>query len=267
MRRVLPLALLTLALYGCRTTPAVAPASYKVSGRSALLASHNANAAAISTLSADLRIKAYIQKGAKLRVHGFSACLDLERPSRVRLVHDALGRGLFYVLSDGKRFWIGLDGALAGEKDTLYTGELAALRESEYFLRPDRLLGIFALPKLPPANNATTLFAAYPDRYVFHFVENSPGPALSATAVFSRVDLKLTELELFDRQGRLAVKVDYQTYQAVNGTYLPKRLHITWPLEDIAFVVKLSKPKVGEPIDQRFWQYRWRDDIETVQVE
>lgn len=264
MKKALLVALAFMAA-GCRQPRTVEPVPYRTIDRASLLAAHNAAARRISTLTADLRMTVSWTEEDRQKSHTANAWLDIERPSRIRLVHDAIGRDLFYVLSDGRRFWIGLDGALTGEDDSLTTGPLAALDEYGYFLRPDRLLEITALPVLPPPGASLPIFAEYTDRYVYLFPD-AGGDRLLARAVFSREDLRLAQWELFDG-GRLAVHVEYEEYLSKGDVYAPHKINIEWPAEGISAAMTLTRVKVGGELSPKLWQYRWRENVTVHEIE
>jgi len=265
MRKALVVALVLVAA-GCRGRRVVRPVEYRTMDRNALLAAHNTAARRISTLTADVRMTIFwVEEGAE-KSHAAEAWLDIERPGRIRLVHDAIGRDMFYVLSDGERFWIGLDRAITGGEDSLTTGPLGGLDEYGYFMRPDRLLETAALPVLPPPGAADAVFAAYADRYVYLFPDAADPARLAARAVFSREDLRIAAWELFD-DSRLALRVEYQEYLAKGDVYAPHRLHVEWPAEGISAHMTLTRVKVGGELPPELWEYRWRENIPARKIE
>ncbi len=262
MRKILIFMLIFVAA-GCQRVRVVRPVEYRTMEPTALLAAHNARARGISTLSADVRMTISWREDDKIKSHTANTWLDIERPSRIRLVHDAMGRDLFYVLSDGEWFWIGLDRAIDGERDTVTTGPVEALRESAWFLRPDRLLEITALPILPPQGAGDAITAEYPDRYVFFFPAEA-GSGLAARAVFDRKDLRLARWEMFDN-GQLALVVDYQEYLGDEHS-APRRIHVDWAAEEISATMTLRRVTVGEELSPRLWEYRWRERVEVYEI-
>lgn len=265
MNKVLLIALAFLAV-GCRRGRTVEPVEYRTMERASLLAAHNAGARRISALTADVRMTISWTEDDRIKSHTANAWLDLERPSRIRLVHDAIGRDLFYVLSDGLRFWVGLDKALTGEDDSLTTGPVAALDEYGYFLRPDRLLEITALPILPPPGASGGIFAEYTDRYVYLFPDAADPGRLLARAVFSREDLRLSQCELFDG-GRLAVHIEYEEYLSKGDVHAPHKINVEWPAEGISAAMTLTRIKVGGELSPKLWQYRWRENVTVNEIE
>ncbi len=276
MRRLLIATTLIALAAGCQPRPKTPGFSTYLSiDRHELLQMYNDNAAALSSLSADLKMTFfYVEKG-RSRDKSVSAWLDVEKPSRLRLVHDSIGREFFCVVSNGERFHIGLDHALTGEDDVVYTGAFGVLPRVEglSFLRPDLLLKAFALPPLPPTETSASEPAAtgalhreYPDRYVLAWSDPGSGRIL-AQATFSRVDLALSTYEVFDDRGRIIFEALYKHYSTVDRLRVPDLLLVHFPFENISVLVRLSKIRVAQTIDPRTWTFRWRDDVETIELE
>ncbi|MCD6404346.1 MAG: DUF4292 domain-containing protein [Planctomycetes bacterium] len=267
MKRALLILAVAVLAAGCHPRTTGTPRiTYKSIDREALLAAYNRNAAAIRSLSAELDMTIHYVDNNKAARRGVKAWLDLEKPAHLSLRHDALGRELFYVLSDGRGFWIALDGALSGEGDVVYTGSLDALKGNEYLLRPDRLLDSLSLPALPPAGTAVTVFEEHRDKYIFSFLDASSDPRLLARAVFSRVDLRLCGYEIFDTSSRLALGVDYASYKSLPQAEVPCLLGISWPLDDVSVSVKARRIKMDRKFSPRLWEFRWRSGARTVSL-
>jgi len=267
MRRTVLVVMAIALAAGCAHAPrAAAPVVYKTATAETLVASCNANADRITTLSAQLQMVIHYQANKATRQYRAAAWLDIEKPGRLRLLHDALGPDLFFIVSNGNRFWIGLDKALAGGKDTVYTGTFGALTKESVF-RPDRLLSAFSLSQFPPQGTRETLFEAYADRYVLTFVEGSAPAVITAKAIFGRQDLRLSSYQVFDEQGQLALQVDYAKYQTINGVDLPKSLFISWPLDQFAISATVTKATIGAALPPRLWEFKWRKDAEVVDLD
>jgi hypothetical protein len=265
MRLCAAVFLVALAFFGCMPArrAAAPPPVYLTATPEGLLGAYNANASRIPTLSAQLTLLFY--QGDNRVPHRESAWLDVEKPDRISLRHDALGSELFNIVSDGTHFWIGLDHAIAGREDVVYTGELAGLKH-ESFLRPDRLLAAFSLAPLPPVGAADSILESYNDRYVLDFVDDSRPKRILSKASFSRADLKLSRYQVFDEQSRLVLDIEYRSYMAIGDAYVPDTVFITWPLDRFAVQAKARDVKIGAPIPARRWVFRWRPDAEVVDI-
>lgn len=267
MKRALMVLAAVVVLAGCHPRTIGRPRiTYKSIDREALLAAYNRNASAIRSLSAKLDMTIHYVDNNKAAKRVVKAWLDLEQPAHISLRHDALGRELFYVLSDGHDFWIALDGALSGEGDVIYSGPLGALASNEYLLRPDWLLESFSLPTLPPTGTAAAVFEQHPDRYIFSFLDASSDPRLLARAVFSRADLRLSRYEVFDASSRLALDVEYASYKSFPQGEVPSLLSISWPLEDISVSVKARRIRINQKFHPGLWKFRWRSGARTVNI-
>lgn len=230
-----------------------------------LLESHNANAARIASLSADLKMTAHYSERGRAKKSAADALLNIEKPRRLRLKHyGGLGRPLFYVLSDGRRYWIALDHVLSGGDDVVYSGGIGAL-EQKYYLRPDWLLDAIALPALPPEGTVQQITEEHPDKYIFTFIDGARPPRIFARAVFSRADLALQKYRLFDAANRLALDVGYVDYNRVGNVRVPKDVFIAWPLADSSFAVRLTDTKVNLPFAPEVWQYHWYPDWKMIE--
>jgi outer membrane lipoprotein-sorting protein len=267
MRRT-ALVLVAFALAaGCARAPrAAAPIVYKAATPETLLALYNANADKITTLAAELQMVIYYEADHATRQYRVAAWLDAQKPGRLRLRHDALGTDLFFIVSNGQRFWIGLDRSLAGGKDVVYTGTFGALTRESVF-RPDRLLSAFSLSPLPPASASETLFEAYADRYVLVFVEGGESRRIAAKAIFGRTDLRLSSYQVFDGQSRLALQVDFKKYRTVNDVDMPESLFISWPLDHFAILATVTKATIGAALPPRIWEFKWRSDAEVIDLD
>lgn len=253
-----------VAAFGCMPRHAVTPpVVFRTATAEGLLDAYNANASHIPTLSAQLTLLFY--RGESRVPHRESAWLDVEKPAKLSLRHDALGSELFNIVSDGTHFWIGLDHSITGKEDVVYTGELAALKH-ESFLRPDRLLAAFSLAELPPAGAADTIFESYGDRYILSFIDDAHPAHILSKAFFSRVDLRLSRYQVFDEKSRLVLDIEYQSYTAIGDAIVPDAIFITWPLDHFAVQAKARDIKIGEPISPRRWVFRWRPDAEVIDI-
>ncbi len=252
---------------GCAPTGKERPrVTYITADAPAILAAYNDNAAAVPTLSATLDMTLHYTEDSRDKKHTLDAWLDVEKPARIRLKHDTLGRDLFYVVADGENYWIGLDRAIAGGEDTVYTGSLAAL-ENESLFRPDRLLAAFSLAALPPVGTDETLFESYSDRYILTFIDKSSPPKVLGRATFSRVDLRLSKFQVFDEKSRLTLEVDYLLYQTAGDARLPEAVFINWPLDGFSISAKVKKPKVGAALPARLWEFKWRKDACLIDLD
>lgn len=265
MKRVVFVAVLLLAVGCARRGREKAVITYKSAEPAALVESYNANAAKIDTLSADLELTLIFTEEGKRKKHTADAWLDIEKPSKIRLKHDAIGRDLFYVLSDGDRFWICLDRAIAGKADTVYTGTLKSL-ESEKLLRPDRLLAAFSLGSFPPEGTKDTIHETYDDSYIVSFLGRDP-VRVFARATFSREDLRLSRYQVFDEKSRLALDVEYREYKSGSGADVPSVITADWPIEGFSFTAKVRSATIGVKFPPRLWQFEWRKDAAVIDLD
>jgi hypothetical protein len=267
LRRTSSVLILLLLAFGCARAPRQAPVvTYRTAGAASLLAAYNANAAKIPALSATLEMTLFYTEDGRRKKHALDAWLDVEKPARVRLKHDSLSRDLFYVVCDGERFWVAFDRALAGGKDTVYTGTLASLKHESLF-RPDRLLAAFSLSPLPPAGASEPVLESYNDSYVLSFLDSSQPRRAIARATFSRVDLRLSRFQAFDDQSRLALAVNYLDYESLSGAYVPSIVSIDWPLDGFSIIAKVEKPSIPPSLPERLWNFQWRKDAVTVDLD
>jgi len=266
MKRFLTVCAVVLLCAGCagrgREKPVV---TYRSAEPGMLVAAYNSNAARIPSLSADLELTIIYTDEGRTKKRTVDAWLDVEKPARIRLKHDDISRPMFLVLSDGVHFWVCLDKAIAGGEDTVYTGTLAAL-ESEWLLRPDRLLSAFSLGRFPPDGATETVSETYSDRYIVSFLGDKPLRMLSR-ATFSRVDLRLSRYEVFDAQNRLALAVDYREYKSGSGADVPSVVTADWPLEGFGFTAKARTATVGVKLHPRLWQFEWRPGAVIVDLD
>ena len=268
MKKTALFAAVVVLAAGCtRRVREVPGITYKTADPAKLVAAYNENAEKIPTLSAQLEMTLTYKEEGKEKQRTLDAWLDVEKPARLRLRHDALGRDLFYVVSNGTRYWVGLDKAISGGEDTVYTGTLAGL-EGESLFRPDRLLAAFSLAKLPPAGTTESIPEVYNDRYVMLFLDGSAPGRVLAKATFSRVTFMLSRYEVFDEESRLALVVEYAYYTGVAGAELPGAVVITWPLDDLTVAAKVRSAKVGAELPPRLWEFDagWRRDAKQMEL-
>jgi len=268
MKKAIVLAVMTALAAGCisRQARREKAIEYKSADTAALVAAYNDNASKIHTLRAHVEMTLYLTDKGRTKRHTVDAWLDVEKPGHIWLKHDSMGRDLFFVVSNGKEFWVALDRSLTGDGDKVYTGEISAL-ENESILRPDRLLAAFSLATLPPEGTKATAVRSYNDRYVLTFLDGSEPPKVLGEATFSRADLKLSRFEAFDAEGRLALAVEYRALMDISGVEAPAVVYVDWPLEGMAMLAKARKAEIGVTFPAKLWEFRWRKDAEVIHVE
>lgn len=265
MKRILVVATL-IALAGCaRERVREAPQIRLTATPQALLASYNENAGRIGTLSAELTMTFFYPGPKRTRQYRAAAWLDIEKPAKLRLKHDALGPELFNVVSDGTRFWVGMSKEVAGDEDVVYTGLLGEVNR-EWYLRPDRLLAAFSLAQLPPPDAPEIAYEAYLDNYVLLFLDDSRPRRVAAKATFGRKDLKLTRYQVFDGNAELALDIQYRAYKKAGEAEVPSLLYIVWPKGGFSVLAEVKDVKLGVKIPPRVWEYHWKEDAKVIEL-
>ena len=93
MKKALLVVPLALFCAGCPRAQRVARAPVmKTIDRGALLAAHNHSADALDRFSADLRMTFYYVEEGKRKSRTTGGWLDVDKPDRLRLKHDDIGR-------------------------------------------------------------------------------------------------------------------------------------------------------------------------------
>jgi hypothetical protein len=231
----------------------------------ALMAAYNENAGRIDSLSAQVMLTFYYPGPKRTRQYRAAAWLDVEKPGKLRLKHDALGPELFNVVSDGTRFWVGMSREVAGEEDTVYTGLLSEV-DREWYLRPDRLLAAFSLAELPPPDAPEVAYETWPDNYVLLFLDGSQPRRVAAKATFGRSDLMLNRYQAFDGNAEPALDIQYRAYKDVGGVNVPSLLYIVWPQDDFSVLAEVKDVKLAVTIPPRVWEYRWKEDAKVIEL-
>jgi hypothetical protein len=260
--------------FGCAVShktvvkPSQAPAPLESATKHDLVDSYNRQAQAIQSLNAGVSMKltagtAY--SGVIEQYHEVNGFILAARPASIRVIGQApvVGKNIFDMVSDGSTFSIYIP-----SKNKFIVGPADLERRAEKpieNLRPQHLVDALFWP--PITEKEPVLFEEASEagaRYYILTVVRSASPrtadeqsksqgTLSAWEIarkiwFDRSGLRVSRIENFVSDGKVASDVTYANWQATGATNYPWQVNVTRPGDDYQLQITIKKLAVNEPI-------------------
>jgi outer membrane lipoprotein-sorting protein len=236
-----------------------------------LLASYNSLVRAVQTLQATVDLvpsTGTTYSGVIEEYHDVPGFVLAERPSTVRVIGQApvVAKNIFDMVSDGSEFRIYIP-----SKNTFLVGPTTLTRPSSKpleNLRPQHIVEALFWPELPPSANV--LFEEFDfnvSRYYILTVlrQTDAGKFGIARKIwYSRVDLRVSRVQIFGPGGRLDSDIEYSDWQPAAAPSLPaagtsaaspapqtifaRDIHIWRPQDDYKLEIQIQKLTLNELI-------------------
>jgi outer membrane lipoprotein-sorting protein len=273
------------SVFGCAVShktvvkPSQAPTQLQTATKEQLLDAYNRQARAIQSLNAGVTMKltagsAY--SGVIEQYHEVNGFVLAARPASIRVIGQApvVGKNIFDMVSDGSTFSIYIP-----SKNKFIVGPANLERHAEKpieNLRPQHLVDALFWPVI--AESKPILFEEVSEgasRFYVLTVVNAetapsavgPGNAESAAPTqqgssqrpaanweiarkiwFDRADLRVSRIENFGSDGKVASDVTYANWQTAADTSYPWQINVTRPDDDYQLQITIKKLTVNESI-------------------
>ena len=231
-----------------------------------LLASYNKQVRAVQSLQATVDLipsTGTTYSGVIEEYHDVPGFILAQRPTTVRVIGQApvVAKNIFDMVSDGKEFRIYIP-----SKNSFLVGPTALIRPSKKpleNLRPQHIVEALFWPEFSP--NANVLFEQFDFNvtryYILTLLRQAQGGkfAIARKIWYSRIDLRVSRVQLFGAGGKLDSDIEYSDWQpvpaaaaggapATEQTSFSRDIHIWRPQDDYKLEIKILKLTLNEPI-------------------
>ncbi len=231
-----------------------------------LLASYNRQVRAVQSLQATVDLiptTGTTYSGVIEEYHDVPGFILAQRPATVRVIGQAplVALNIFDMVADEKEFRIYIP-----SKNSFLVGPTALIRPSKKpleNLRPQHIVEALFWPELPPSANV--LFEQFDFSvsryYILTLLRQAEGGKfeIARKVWYSRIDLRVSRVQLFGAGGKLDSDIEYSDWQpvpaAAAGTApatepasFARDIHIWRPQDDYKLEIKILKLTLNEPI-------------------
>src|SRR5580693_8586579 len=229
-----------------------------------LLARYNGQVRAVQSLQATVDLipsTGTTYSGVIEEYHDVPGFILAERPATVRVIGQApvVAKNIFDMVSDGNEFRIYIP-----SKNSFLIGPTALIRSSKKpleNLRPQHVVEALFWPEFPPSANV--LFEQFDFSVSRYYIltllrQAQDGKFEIARKVwYSRIDLRVSRVQLFGSGGKLDSDIQYSDWQpvppaegapAVEQASFARDIHIWRPQDDYKLEIKILKLTLNEPI-------------------
>lgn len=291
------LALVTVLSSGCvtisrrHTVPKEGIRVQLESSEEDLLASYNSQVRAVQTLQATVDLvpsTGTTYSGVIEEYHDVPGFILAERPATVRVIGQApvVAKNIFDMVSDGSEFRIYIP-----SKNTFLVGPTTPLSRPSSKplenLRPQHIVEALFWPELPPSANV--LFEEFDFNVSRYYIltllrQTDSGKFEIARKIwYSRVDLRVSRVQLFGAGGRLDSDIEYSNWQpaaapslaaagnstaAAAGpqTIFARDIHIWRPQDDYKLEIQIQKLTLNELISADRFELAQPSGTDLVRV-
>jgi hypothetical protein len=242
------------------------------SSESALLARYNDQVRFVQSLQATVDLipsTGTTYSGVIEDYHDVPGFILAERPATVRVIGQApvVAKNIFDMVSDGQAFRIYIP-----SKNTFLVGSTALMRPSSKpleNLRPQHIVEALFWPEFAPSANV--LFEQFDFSvsryYILTLLRQAEGGKfeIARKVWYSRVDLRVSRVQLFGAGGKLDSDITYADWQPVappaetnsaaptaapgpDAAIFARDIHIWRPQDDYKLEIKILKLTLNEPI-------------------
>src|SRR6266851_1753376 len=229
-----------------------------------LLASYNKQVRAVQSLQATVDLipsTGTTYSGVIEEYHDVPGFILAQRPATVRVIGQApvVAKDIFDMVSDGKEFRIYIP-----SKNSFLVGPTDLVRPSNKpleNLRPQHIVEALFWPELPPSANV--LFEQFDFAvsrfYILTLLRPTEGGKfeIARKIWYSRIDLRVSRVQLFGAGGKLDSDIEYSDWQpvpAAAGAFVQEQpsfasdIHIWRPQDDYKLEIKILKLSLNETI-------------------
>ena len=247
-----------------------------------LLASYNSQVRAVQSLQATVDLipsTGTTYSGVIEEYHDVPGFIMAQRPATVRLIGQApvVAKNIFDMVSDGKEFRIYIP-----SKNSFLVGPTALIRPSKKpleNLRPQHVVEALFWPEFPPSANV--LFEQFDFNvsryYILTLLRQLEGGkfAIARKIWYSRMDLRVSRVQLFGAGGKLDSDIEYSDWQHVPAAEgapakeqvsFARDIHIWRPQDDYKLEIKILKLTLNEPISPDKFELAQPEGTDLVRV-
>jgi outer membrane lipoprotein-sorting protein len=231
-----------------------------------LLATYNGQVRAVQSLQATVDLipsTGTTYSGVIEEYHDVPGFILAQRPETVRVIGQApvVAKDIFDMVSDGKEFRIYIP-----SKNSFLVGPTALVRPSNKpleNLRPQHIVEALFWPELPPSANV--LFEQFDFNVSRYYILTLLRPAeggkfeIARKIWYSRIDLRVSRVQLFGAGGKLDSDIQYSDWQPVPApaaggapgtepTLFARDIHIWRPQDDYKLEIQILKLTLNESI-------------------
>lgn len=230
-----------------------------------LIASYNRQVRAAQSLQATVDLvpsTGTTYSGVIEEYHDVPGFILAQRPATVRVIGQApvVAKNIFDMVSDGKEFRI-----YVPSKNSFLVGPTALRRASKKpleNLRPQHVVEALFWPEITPESNV--LFEQFDFNvsryYILTLLRNAEKGKfeIDRKIWYSRMDLKVSRVQLFGEGGKLDADIQYSDWEPVpppegapataEQASFARDIHIWRPQDDYKLEIKIEKLTLNEPI-------------------
>lgn len=241
------------------------------SSEQALLASYNSQVRAVQSLQATVDLvpsTGTTYSGVIEEYHDVPGFILAKRPATVRVIGQApvVATNIFDMVSDGQEFRIYIP-----SKNSFLVGSTALFRPSKKpleNLRPQHIVEALFWPEFTPSDNV--LFEQFDFSVSRYYILTQLRQAdsgkfeIARKVWYSRIDLRVSRVQLFGAGGKLDSDIAYSDWEPVapasaasptagspppnDQTIFARDIHIWRPQDDYKLEIKILKVTLNEPI-------------------
>ncbi len=230
-----------------------------------LIASYNRQVRAAQSLQATVDLvpsTGTTYSGVIEEYHDVPGFILAQRPATVRVIGQApvVAKNIFDMVSDGKEFRV-----YVPSKNSFLVGPTALRRASKKpleNLRPQHIVEALFWPEITPESNV--LFEQFDFNvsryYILTLLRNAEKGKfeIDRKIWYSRMDLKVSRVQLFGEGGKLDADIQYSDWEPVpppegapataEEVSFARDIHIWRPQDDYKLEIKIEKLTLNEPI-------------------
>lgn len=194
-----------------------------------------------------------VYSGVIKEYHDVKGFILLRQPAMIRMIGQApvVRTTIFDMVSDGEEFRLYLV-----PKQKFIVGKNAFRKPAKNALenmRPQHILEALLIPPINGDREKILREEAEEDGrryYVVTVLDTDVGNELRLQRKiwFSRSDLEIARLQLYEPQGTYIEDVRYSDYRDFDGVRYPARIEVRRPIEDYRLVITIQKATFNEPL-------------------
>src|ERR1700692_2472135 len=247
-----------------------------------LLASYNNQVRSVQSLQATVDLipsTGSMYSGVVEEYHDVAGFILAQRPATVRVIGQApvVAKNIFDMVSDGNQFRIYIP-----SKNSFFVGPTALIRQSKKpleNLRPQHIVEALFWPEFTPSANV--LFEQFDFSvsryYILTLLRQLEGGkfAIARKIWYSRMDLRVSRVQLFGAGGKLDSDIEYSDWQHVpaaegapakDQASFARDIHIWRPQDDYKLEIKILKLTLNEPISPDRFELAQPEGTDLVRV-
>ena len=227
----------------------------------------NQRAQAVQSVNGAVEIATSVggqKKGKVTDYQEIPGFLLIKKPLDLRLIGlvPVVRTHLFDMVSDGKQFHLSIP-----PKNKFITGPAEVTRQSDNSLeniRPSAILEALLLPEINPATDIAVIRTGTEHvtdlhdksrkevelpTYVLAIIKKGPkNRYIDRRIVFSRIDLKPHQQEIYDMDGSIVTEAIYENFTQTDGIDFPYLIRILRPKEEYEINLTFDRLRLNQPL-------------------